>query len=978
MNFSCNIWQEILDNLLCSENNCCTFPNNVLATLRGLRKYQGACVQNLFFNQKFSKFLLPFLLTFIFAILPGCGPGKVGTSSGATTGASGVAATPAATPIMSIALANNSGTPVTSISTNAPANVTVTLKDATGAAMSNTIVTFSTASSLATISPASSVLTNAAGVATVTLSPANATVAGAATLTATAQSGSTPVTASANYSVVSAANTLVPNMSIALANNSGTAVSAISSGTPATVTTTLLDSTGAAIPNTIVTFSTDVTLATLSASTVLTNAAGVASVTLSPATSATSGAATILATAQVGTTAASASKNFSVTPTAAPSMLVTLSSNSISSGSPATVTATLKDASGVGIPNTVVTFSTNATLATLTPAYTMLTNSSGVATGTLSALSLNSAGAATITATSQLGTTVVTGSSGYSVGAVPVTISTPVFGLNPLSAFGTTSVAVTVSSGGVPITSSQTVTFSSPCASSGNALLTSGVATKNGIATASYRDNGCASTDSVTASVNGTVSSSATLTVTPPSTGSIQFVSATPTSISLKGTGGTGRQETSQVVFKVVDTGGNPIGGKTVSFSLSTIAGGITFANGTTSATAISDATTGQVLVTVNSGTVNTPLRVLASTAGVTGTLTTQSDQLSITTGIPDQANFSLSATKHNIEGWNIDGTTSVLTVRMADHFGNPVPDGTAVTFTTEGGLIAGNPTVSGLPVGSCLTVNSQCSATFTSQALRPTNGRITILATAIGEESFTDLNNNGYADPGEMTDVNGFSTDIGYAYVDYNETGVRDAGEPYIDFYNLGSYLGTLPAIGTGVGAPAHGDGLYHGVLCNPSVGASFCSTQKSIDVRGSQVIVLSGSAATIAINGGAAIGLSPCASGVAGTPLTFNVNVVDVNGNAMPVGSTVNFTSSPATTPSLITSANYVVPDSTGCQSTGYAGCPASVGSTTFGNIPVTMQSGVSSGACLNATGSSGTFTVTVTTPSGVVTTKNASLTF
>src|SRR5689334_24360545 len=33
---------------------------------------------------------------------------------------------------------------------------------------------------------------------------------------------------------------------------------------------------------------------------------------------------------------------------------------------------------------------------------------------------------------------------------------------------------------------------------------------------------------------------------------SIQFVSATPTSITLKGTGGGGRQETSQVVFKVV------------------------------------------------------------------------------------------------------------------------------------------------------------------------------------------------------------------------------------------------------------------------------------------------------------------------------------------------------------------------------------------------------------------------------------------
>src|ERR1035437_5383174 len=227
----------------------------------------------------------------------------------------------------------------------------------------------------------------------------------------------------------------------------------------------------------------------------------------------------------------------------------------------------------------------------------------------------------------------------------------------------------------------------------------------------------------------GLASSSAILTVTAPTTGSIQYVSATPLNISLKGSGGA---PTSQVIFKVLDTGGNPISGKTVTLGLSTTVGGLSLA----SYTGISDAL-GQVIATVNSGTVSTPVRVTASTVAGGVTLTTQSSQLSITTGIPDQVSFSLSATQHNIEGMNYDGVTTVLTARLADHFKNPAPDGTTVNFTSEAGSV----------VGTCNTVAGACSAIFTTQGVRPTNGRATVLAYAVGEESFIDFNANGVAD---------------------------------------------------------------------------------------------------------------------------------------------------------------------------------------------------------------------------------------
>jgi len=600
-----------------------------------------------------------------------------------------------------------------------------------------------------------------------------------------------------------------------------------------------------------------------------------------------------------------------------------------------------------------------------------------------------------LTATSQVGTTAVTGSIGYSVGAANVTITNFAFGINPLSAFGTTSVSVTVLSNGIPVTAPQTVSFSSPCAGSGKAVLTASVLTgAGGVATASYRDNGCGGTDLVTASVSGLATLSSTLTVNPPTTGSIQFVSATPTSMTLKGTGGFGRQESSQVIFKVVDTGGNPIGGKTVTFSLSTSVGGITLTN----TTAISDATTGQAVVTVNSGTISTPVRVLASTPGsVAGvTLTTQSDQLTITTGIPDQDSFSLARTILNIEGLEFDGVTTVFTARLADHFSNPVPDGTTVNFIAEGGSVGS--CVGSVCTGSCSTANGACSVTMTSQAFKPLNGRVTVLAYAVGEESFTDIDGDGLADLAnsltgttEMLDANGVSTDMGEAFLDNNENGARDtvagsAGllEEYIDF----NMNGTFESVG---------DGQYNGVLCNDTTGTSSagtCAASKSIHVFRNLPVVFSGSHPVVQVTDAFGtpmpqINLTTCTAATAfpspAPTQTVLITITDVNGNLMPAGTTVNFTTTNGTIKSAPTS--FVVPNSIAClkgsgpgfsSGTPPAGfvCPTK-SEVLLGNPLLTYtvtlqsdatQSGTAAPFTCNNTLGSGDLSVTVTTPKGI----------
>lgn len=674
-----------------------------------------------------------------------------------------------------------------------------------------------------------------------------------------------------------------------------------------------------------------------------------------PATTAT--AATTTSTTTTAASAVTATITLALVDSAASAV------TSISSGSPGTLKATLKDLNGVAIPNTVVTFKpTDATLVTMTPTNgTALTSTAGVASIQLSPASSSVSGATTISASAQVSTTAVTASTGLSIGATTVSMTAPSFGSATLSAFGTTSVSVTVSTNGVAVTTPQTVNFSSSCASNSKASLSTGISTVNGVATASYRDIGCAGTDTISASVaGGLATSSATLTVTAPAVGSIQYISATPTNISLKGSGGA---PSSLVTFKVLDAGGNPISGKTVTLGLSTAVGGLSLASNS----GISDAG-GLVIATVNSGTISTPVRVTASTPGaVTGsTLTTQSSQLSITTGIPDQTGFSLSAAQHNIEGLSIDGITTVLTARLADHFKNPVPDGTTVNFTAETGSI----------VGTCNTAAGSCSATMTTQGTRPTNGRVSVLAYAIGEETFTDLNGNGVADllpTNEMIDVNGASTDLPEAFVDFNENGIRDAAtEPFIDYNQDGLYTAA--------------DGKYSGVLCDNTVSLAAvtpCATAKTLHVRNSQVIVFSGSAAGITINAGGVVALPVCtAAGGIGAPSTFTVTVVDVNGNAMPVGSTVAFTTSNGT---LVSGASYVIPDTIGCR-TGFAGCPASAASATFGNIAVTLKSDATwaapvapavVGTCTNTNGATGTFSVTVTSPKGLVTTQTATVT-
>lgn len=413
------------------------------------------------------------------------------------------------------------------------------------------------------------------------------------------------------------------------------------------------------------------------------------------------------------------------TVTASPAVSVTFAdtnggaSSSLSGATPLTVRATVLDRSKRPVPNAIVTFATDNELAAFSPsAGTALTDDKGVATVTMRAASLAAGGAGTVTATSTVAGTTVSGTGNYSVGATTLTFGTLTAEPSALQAYGSTVLAVDLMAGASKYTEQQVnVSFSSACVAAGKATLAQTVPTNSGTAQTVYRDKGCGNNDVITVTADGvTKSVTKNLTIAPPSAASVQFIGATPEdkSIVIQGQGGNGRTETANLTFKVVDIFGNALAGKAVEFTTTSPYVKINKVSDTTDAS-------GSVITTVNSGSVPTSFRVQATLpkSGSDGKpdISTMSDSIVVTTGLPVQRAFSLSSAKFNVEGWSSDSSpgspATTLQVMVADAFGNPVPDGTPVVFQTNMGSVGSS------NKGGCNTVNGGCVVDFRTQEPR-------------------------------------------------------------------------------------------------------------------------------------------------------------------------------------------------------------------------------------------------------------------
>lgn len=195
-----------------------------------------------------------------------------------------------------------------------------------------------------------------------------------------AVSGST----ASNSSATTTTSSTTPTLKLALTNSAGTVLTenAITSGNAFFAKATLLDAKGAAIPNALVSFSTDATIGTLASTTVLTNLSGVGTVQISPTSLTVTNAAELKAQASVNSQALSDTLNYQTSAAKVVIGTVTPSAISITALQSSAVTASVT-VNGVAATagQVSVTFTAPSACGSFSPA-TVTTSSSGIAAST--------------------------------------------------------------------------------------------------------------------------------------------------------------------------------------------------------------------------------------------------------------------------------------------------------------------------------------------------------------------------------------------------------------------------------------------------------------------------------------------------------------------------------------------------------------------------------------------------------------------
>lgn len=423
----------------------------------------------------------------------------------------------------------------------------------------------------------------------------------------------------------------------------------------------------------------------------------------------------------------------------------------------------IDEQSGEGSKNELVNISTD--LGSILPSSgTALTDNFGIALLKLQPGNTGGAGTVTVTSVGE------SNSTNFAVGIADLTLEVD-NGLNkdtsgnvvPLKAGGSTVIEVTLlDEDGNLYLSATDVEFSSTCSAAGTSIIDKNVKSSNGIATATYRADGCSIEDNITITVETggqNFTAATTIPVESSAVQSIQFIDVSETFIALPpGEGGLPTQ--SKVRFRLVDADGNPINGERVDFRLTDSIGQANLTS-TTSNTGddevegITDA--GYVSTTIESGIVPGSLVVracyipkeyvdaLGDDDEITcwaedydecqdnpnyescpvGELTlvplneqiiSVSGQLTLSSGVADQNSFDLSPDVFNPNALYYNGIITNLTVFFGDQFNNFNGDGVEATVLAEAGVV-GNTSSN---ESTCKTNDATCQLIWRSQGDRP------------------------------------------------------------------------------------------------------------------------------------------------------------------------------------------------------------------------------------------------------------------
>ena len=535
--------------------------------------------------------------------------------------------------------------------------ITVTLEDANGNAVPGKAVTLSQGTGSSTVSAPSGV-SNASGVVTFTVKDA-AIHAQSVTYTATDTTDAITITDTATVIFYGPASKTLSSV-----NQSPSSVPA-DGVTTSTITVTLEDANGNAVPNKTVTLSQGAGLSTISAPSGVSNASGVVTFTVKDihaqsvtyTATDTTDAITITDTATVvfyGT----ASSTLSTVNQSPSSVLANGSSTS-------TITVTLLDANSVPVPNKTVVLSQGVGDSTIS-APSGVSNSSGVVTFTVSDSMTQTVTYSAVDFTDGVAitdTAVVTFTPG-TVNAANSTVN-PTLGSVADDGVTTTTVTVTlldVNNNPVP---SKTVTLGQGAGQS-TISPASGVSNASGVVTFTVKDTHAQtvtytatdSTDGITISDTAVVIFYAPLAISK----ALSTVNPSPSSVADDGV------TTSTITVTVLDSNGNAVPSKTVTLGQGAGQSTISPASGVSNAS-------GVVTFTVKDTHAQT-VTYTATTTGTGGVVITQT--AAVVFYAPLTVSKTLSTVNPSVSSVADDGvTTSTITVTLLDSNGNAVPNKT-------------------------------------------------------------------------------------------------------------------------------------------------------------------------------------------------------------------------------------------------------------------------------------------------------------
>ncbi|WP_180172370.1 Ig-like domain-containing protein [Acinetobacter sp. YH12023] len=221
----------------------------------------------------------------------------------------------------------------------------------------------------------------------------------------------------------------------------------------------------------------------------------------------------------------------------------------------------------------------------------------------------------------------------------------------------------------------------------------------------------------------------------------------------------------------------------------------------------------GKIVVDIFPGSLPGPVELKATLVSDTSVSALTKD-VSVATGRVTQNGLSLSVSKNALQ-WDVDGDKATIVARLRDRVGNKVPDGTVVSFVTEGGSITPN----------CSTADGECSVVLQTQNPRPADNRVTVLAYVEGDKSYIDKDSDNLYTAG----VDELTSNIGDFFRDDNENTIFEAA--------LGEFLYKRGAVGNTCAAST---------FIQPNISGT-CNTELSAVIRQQLVFSFSNDVPTI-----------------------------------------------------------------------------------------------------------------------------------